>query len=56
MILRPTGLIPAQVQQRSEHYTPQLKWYGRAAGEILKAEVVSGYLYFLTVGVPVKVF
>ena len=46
----------AGLQQRAEHYLPQLKWYGRAAGEILKAEVVSGYLYFLAVGVPVKIF
>jgi ATP-dependent helicase/nuclease subunit A len=46
----------AQLQQKSEHYSPQLKWYCRAAGEILKAEVVSGYLYFLAVGVPVKIF
>ena len=46
----------AGLQQRSEHYVPQLKWYGRAAGEILKARTVSGYLYFLTAGMPVKIF
>jgi ATP-dependent helicase/nuclease subunit A len=45
-----------RVQQRSEHYSPQLKWYCKAAGEILNAEVVSGYLYFLTPGIPVKIF
>jgi ATP-dependent helicase/nuclease subunit A len=44
------------IQQRADRYAPQLRWYGRAAGEILKAENVSGYLYFLAVGLPVKVF
>ncbi|MGB8225849.1 MAG: PD-(D/E)XK nuclease family protein, partial [Sedimentisphaerales bacterium] len=45
----------SQVQQRSEHYAPQLKWYCKAAGEILNAEVVSGYLYFLSPAVSVKI-
>lgn len=65
LIKTPTGIViidfktdrisSARVQQRAEHYLPQLKWYCKAAGEILKAEAVSGYLYFLTVGVSVKI-
>ncbi|MGA2915861.1 MAG: helicase-exonuclease AddAB subunit AddA [Sedimentisphaerales bacterium] len=46
----------SQVQQRSKHYTPQLKWYCKAAGEILNVKTISGYLYFLTPGIPVKIF
>ena len=46
----------SQVQQRSDRYSPQLKWYCKAAGEILNAKVVSGYLYFLTPGISVKIF
>ncbi len=45
----------SQTQQRSEHYSPQLKWYCKAAGEILNIKSVSGYLYFLAPGVSVKI-
>ncbi|MFA5291692.1 MAG: helicase-exonuclease AddAB subunit AddA [Phycisphaerae bacterium] len=45
----------AGVQQRAGNYAPQLKWYCKAVSDILKAENVSGYLYFLTVGMPIKI-
>jgi len=37
----------ADVRQRAEDYAPQLKWYCRAAGEILDLKDISGWLYFL---------
>jgi len=45
----------SQLQQRSEHYAPQLKWYCGAAGDILNVKVMGGYLYFLSVAEAVKV-
>lgn len=45
----------AQVQARSEIYKPQLKWYCRAAGEIMNVKTVSGYFYFLSPGVSEKI-
>jgi ATP-dependent helicase/nuclease subunit A len=44
-----------QIEQRSARYTPQLKWYCRAAKEILNAKSASGYLYFISAGRGVKV-
>lgn len=46
---------PADVQRRAENYAPQLKWYCKAAGEILKIDNVSGYLYFLAADMPLKI-
>jgi ATP-dependent helicase/nuclease subunit A len=45
----------AQIQQKSEHYLPQLRWYCRAAGDILNVKSVAGWLYFLAPAVAVKV-
>jgi ATP-dependent helicase/nuclease subunit A len=45
----------SKLQQRSEHYAPQLKWYCKAAGEILGVKVIGGYLYFLSAAEAVKI-
>ncbi|MDD5134165.1 MAG: helicase-exonuclease AddAB subunit AddA [Phycisphaerae bacterium] len=45
----------SQLQQRAERYLPQMKWYYKAAGEILKEQVAGGYLYFLSFGSGIKV-
>ncbi len=44
-----------RARQKSKLYAPQLKWYCKAAGEILSVENVAGWLYFLTPAVAVKV-
>ncbi len=46
----------SQTQQKGEHYAPQLKWYCKAAGDILGAKNVSGWLYFLAPAVAVQVY
>ena len=45
-----------QVQQRAALYLPQLKWYCKAAGEILDVKNVSGWLYFLAPAAAVQVY
>jgi len=45
----------SKLQQRSEHYAPQLKWYCKAAGEILDVKNITGWLYFLSAGEAIKV-
>jgi ATP-dependent helicase/nuclease subunit A len=45
----------SQLGQKAERYSPQLKWYCKAAGEILRAPVAGGYLYFLSPGSGIKV-
>jgi ATP-dependent helicase/nuclease subunit A len=45
----------SQLEQKTERYSPQLRWYCKAAGEILKLPVAGGYLYFLAFGGSVKV-
>ena len=45
----------SQLQQKAEGYSSQLKWYCKAAGEILKAPVAEGYLYFLSLGSGIRV-
>lgn len=48
-------IAAADVRRRAERYAPQLKWYCKAAGEILNAAAVSGYLYFLMPGTAEKI-
>lgn len=45
----------ADVQHRTDNYAEQLRWYCRAAGEILNLKNVSGWLYFLAADMPVKI-
>lgn len=45
----------ADVPQRAEYYASQLKWYCRAAGEILNLKNVSGWLYFLNPTSEIKI-
>jgi ATP-dependent helicase/nuclease subunit A len=45
----------SQVPQRAENYKQQLKWYCKAAGEILNIQHVSGWLYFLNNSTAAKV-
>ncbi len=47
---------PADVQQRAERYASQIKWYCKAAGEILGLKKVEGHLYFLNANESLKVF
>jgi ATP-dependent helicase/nuclease subunit A len=47
---------PEDVQQRAEKYASQIKWYCKAAGQILGLEKVEGYLYFLNANQSVKAF
>ncbi|UCF42884.1 MAG: helicase-exonuclease AddAB subunit AddA [Planctomycetota bacterium] len=44
-----------EVSSRAELYRGQLEVYGRAAGAILKSEMVSKYLYFLKPGRAIQV-
>lgn len=46
----------SQVQQRAELYLPQLKWYCKAAGDILNVKNVSGWLYFLAPAAALQVY
>jgi ATP-dependent exoDNAse (exonuclease V) beta subunit len=46
----------SQVQSRAEQYFPQLKWYCKAAGDILDVKNVSGWLYFLAPAASVQVY
>ncbi|PKL51248.1 MAG: helicase-exonuclease AddAB subunit AddA [Planctomycetes bacterium HGW-Planctomycetes-1] len=65
LIKTPSGLVvidfktdridSSQLKQRSEHYAPQLKWYCKAAAEILNIKNVTGWLYFLTPAIAVKI-
>jgi len=65
LVKTPAGLIvidfktdhidSSKLQQRSEHYAPQLKWYCKTAGEILGVKVIGGYLYFLSAAEAVKI-
>jgi ATP-dependent helicase/nuclease subunit A len=65
LVKTPAGLIvidfktdritPLQVQQRAAHYTPQLKWYCKAAGEILGEKKTTGVLYFLAAGQAIDI-
>jgi ATP-dependent helicase/nuclease subunit A len=48
-------IAQSQIQQRTERYTPQLKWYCKAAGEILGEKKITGRLYFLTPGLSVDI-
>ena len=45
-----------QMQQRAELYLPQIKWYCKAAGDILNVKNVSGWLYFLAPAAAVRVY
>lgn len=65
LVKTPDGLIvidfktdhidSSKLQQRSEHYAPQLKWYCKAAGEILDVKNVAGWLYFLSAGEAISI-
>ncbi|MDD5010675.1 MAG: PD-(D/E)XK nuclease family protein, partial [Phycisphaerae bacterium] len=65
LIKTPSGLVvidfktdridTSQIQQRSERYAPQLKWYCKAAGEIVDVKDIAGWLYFLSAAEAVKV-
>jgi ATP-dependent helicase/nuclease subunit A len=45
-----------QVQQRAELYLPQLRWYCKAAGDILNVKKLSGWLYFLAPAAALRVY
>jgi len=59
LIRMPRGIMVVDFKtgsaSRSKYYEPQLRWYCRAAGDILGVEVIGGYLYFLSVAQAVKV-
>ncbi|MFA6426722.1 MAG: 3'-5' exonuclease, partial [Phycisphaerae bacterium] len=65
LIKTPNGLIvidfktdrinQSQLQQRAERYAPQLKWYCKAAGEILGQKNTTGRLYFLATGLAINI-
>jgi len=44
-----------EVSERAELYRQQLELYGRAAGAILKSEILGKWLYFLTPGCEIRV-
>lgn len=46
---------PDEVSQRVEKYASQIKWYCKAAGDILNLKKVEGHLYFLNAGSSFKV-
>jgi ATP-dependent helicase/nuclease subunit A len=64
LIKTPNGIIiidfktdrinQSQLAQRAERYVPQLKWYCKAAGEILSQKNTTGRLYFLATGLMVN--
>ena len=45
----------SQLQQRVERYLPQLKWYCKAAGEILGEKNITAWLYFLVPCLAAKI-
>jgi len=45
----------SQLAQRAERYAPQLKWYCKAAGEILGEKNTTGRLYFLATGLAINI-
>ena len=65
LIQKPEGLLvidfktddvsAEQVSERAELYREQMVLYGRAAGAILKAEVLGKWLYFLTPHCPIQI-
>jgi ATP-dependent helicase/nuclease subunit A len=59
LVKTPNGIVVIDFKtggvSRSERYAPQLKWYCKAAGDILGVKVIGGYLYFLSAAGAVKV-
>ncbi|MHB0945773.1 MAG: helicase-exonuclease AddAB subunit AddA [Sedimentisphaerales bacterium] len=65
LIKTPSGIIvidfktdrinQSQLQSRAERYAPQLRWYCKAAGEILGEKNTTGRLFFLTTGLTVNI-
>ncbi|MHC5093631.1 MAG: hypothetical protein ACYSO2_06995, partial [Planctomycetota bacterium] len=41
-------IAEAGINERVEKYTPQIRSYATAAGDILKKPVIAAWLYFLT--------
>jgi ATP-dependent helicase/nuclease subunit A len=65
LVQRPEGLLvidfktdnvtAKEVRERAELYREQLELYGRAAGAILKSEILGRWLYFLKPGCKVEI-
>ncbi len=65
LIRTPQGLViidfktdnvkASRSEQRAEFYRRQLELYGRAASDVLKANTIARWLYFLTPGVSIEV-